>query len=313
MSSRILRLATRSSPLALWQSRHVVALIQRANPNCTVELVEVTTTGDRVQSQPLRDMGGLGVFTREVQTAVLDGRADLAVHSLKDLPTETAPGLLLAGIPERETTADALVLPAGSVLSATLDGLPPAARVGTGSPRRQAQLRFRRPDLQLQEIRGNVESRLRKLDSGECDALVLACAGLIRLGLGGRISCRLEPPAMYPAVGQGAIGVECRDDDAETAAALRQITHTETWAAALAERSLLKMLRAGCHAPVGAWVQSTADQLHMEAVVLSADGVQRWFAKASGAADQPATLGEAVARLLLDQGAAEVLRTASPH
>ncbi len=301
------RLATRGSQLALWQARHIAGLITQASPATTVDLVEVSTTGDRVQSQPLRDMGGTGVFTREVQLAVLDGRADLAVHSLKDLPTETAPGLQLAGIPERGVTADALVLPTGSSLPPRWDTLPNGARVGTGSPRRQSQLRFHRPDLQLSEIRGNVETRLRKLDDGEYDALVLASAGLIRLGLAHRITCPIAPPVMYPAVSQGAIGLECRADDEATRRLLQLITHRPTWSAALAERSLLRSLRAGCHAPVGVNTHAAGSELSMEAVVLSLDGTSRWMAAAGGNADQPEALGALVARLLIEQGAAAVL------
>lgn len=306
-ASILVRLATRGSALALWQARHIAGLITAASPATTVELVEVSTTGDRVQSQPLRDMGGTGVFTREVQLAVLDGRADLAVHSLKDLPTETAPGLQLAGIPERGVTTDALVLPKGSPLPPRWDALPPGARVGTGSPRRQSQLRHVRPDLQLSEIRGNVETRLRKLDDGEYDALVLASAGLIRLGLEQRISCPITPPVMYHAVSQGAIGLECRTDDVATQRLLQLITHPSTWAAALAERSLLRSLRAGCHAPVGVSTRVEGDTLLMEAVVLSPDGTQRWIATSTGVVNQPEPLGLLVAQNLIKQGATAVL------
>lgn len=301
------RIATRASQLALWQARHISALITQASPSTTVELVEVSTTGDRVQSQPLRDMGGTGVFTREVQVAILDGRADLAVHSLKDLPTESADGLQLAGIPERGVTADALVLPLNSSLAPRWEDLPQGARIGTGSPRRQSQLRFQRPDLQLSEIRGNVETRLRKLDDGEYDALVLAAAGLTRLGLAHRISSLITPPVMYPAVSQGAIGLECRSDDVSTQTILQQITHRPTWSAALAERSLLRSLRAGCHAPVGVSTRVMENSLQMEAVVLSPDGTQRWTAFAEGTVDEPELLGSQVAQLLINQGAAAVL------
>ncbi len=304
---RTLRLATRGSQLALWQANHIAGLLRAADPALTVELVEISTTGDRVLSQPLRDMGGLGVFTREVQVAVLDGRADLAVHSLKDLPTESAPGLCLGGVPSREITADALVLPGSWAGPPTLDALPPGARIGTGSPRRQAQLLYARPDLSCQEIRGNVETRLRKLDDGEYDALVLASAGLIRLGLAARISARLSPPLMYPAVSQGAIGLECRADDAATQVALERISDRAAWSAALAERALLRALRAGCHAPVGAHVTTTGAELRLEGVVLDHAGRQRWMAAATGSVDHPEDLGQTVAKLLIEQGAARVL------
>ncbi len=306
-ASRTLRLATRGSQLALWQANYIAGLLRAADPELHVELVEISTTGDRVLSQPLRDMGGLGVFTREVQIAVLDGRADLAVHSLKDLPTESAPGLCLGGVPPREITADALVLPQSWTGELSLAALPSGARIGTGSPRRQAQLLFARPDLRCEEIRGNVETRLRKLDDGEYDALVLASAGLIRLGLGARISARLSPPLMYPAVSQGAIGLECRADDAATRSALERISDLPSWNAALAERALLRALRAGCHAPVGAHVTTDAGQLRMEGVVLDHTGQRRWIASAVGKADQPEQLGQKVAELLIEQGAARVL------
>jgi hydroxymethylbilane synthase len=304
-----LRIATRGSALALWQARHVAALIERAHPGCRVELVEVSTTGDRVLSQPLRDFGGLGVFTREVQAAVLDDRADLAVHSLKDLPTELVPGLQLAAIPARGVTDDALVLPSGSTVT-EFAALPHAARVGTGSPRRQAQLLHTRPDLQTLEVRGNVQTRLSKLDAGEYDALVLAAAGLIRLGLEHRITQRLTPPLMYPAVSQGAIGIECRADDSATASVLQAIVDLPTWHAATAERALLSALRAGCHAPVGVSTSCVGDQLRLEAVVLSLDGVHRWRTHTAGPLKTAVNIGEAAATQLIAQGASQVL---SPH
>ncbi|HUQ72165.1 MAG TPA: hydroxymethylbilane synthase [Planctomycetaceae bacterium] len=305
----LVRIATRSSLLALWQANHVADLIREAAPGTTVELVEVSTTGDRVLSQPLRDFGGLGVFTREVQVAVIDGRADVAVHSLKDLPTESTPGLALAAIPERGETADALVLPLGAMDSGGLLPLVEKARVATGSPRRQAQLLHVRPDLQLMEVRGNVQTRLNKLDAGEFDAMILACAGLERLGLADRITRRLTPPLMYHAVSQGALGLECRSDDAAVCELLHRLIHAPTWAAAIAERSLLSALRAGCHAPVGVATKLIDDGLHLEVVVLSLTRDARWIASASGPADQPVELGRIVAAMLVEQGASAVLTT----
>ncbi|MDX1966598.1 MAG: hydroxymethylbilane synthase [Planctomycetaceae bacterium] len=301
--SNIVRIATRASALAMWQARHIASLIVAQSPATSIELVEISTTGDRVLSQPLRDFGGLGVFTREVQVAVLDGRADLAVHSLKDLPTETHTDLTLAAITERGLTADALVLPQNRVDAAGPLPLAPGAKVATGSPRRQAQLLAQRPDLELVEVRGNVETRLRKLDDGEFNAIILACAGLERLGLGHRISRRLSAPLMYPAVGQGAIGIECRANDVATRTLLASITHAPTWAAALAERALLAKLRAGCHAPVGVSSALAGSLLSLEAVVLTLDGRRRWSAAARGSVNAPAALGAAVADLLLQQGA----------
>lgn len=268
--------------------------------------MHVTTSGDRDQTGSLRSFGGLGVFTREVQRAVLDGQADLAVHSLKDLPTESAAGLALAAVPEREDTADALVLPSAST-AADLTTLPHGARLGTGSLRRRAQLLAARPDLQLSEARGNVETRIGKLDAGEFAALVLAVAGLKRLGLAGRISQVLAPPVMYPAVGQGALGIECRADDAGVQSLLATIDHGPTHSRVTAERTLLSQLRAGCHAPVGAATRLEGDQLVLEAVVYSADGKERIFASGSKVASDAAALGRSVAASLLQQGAQRLI------
>ncbi len=300
------RIATRASALAQWQARYVAGLLTAAAPGLAVEMVHVTTTGDSVQTTALREFGGVGVFTREVQHAVLDRRADIAVHSLKDLPTEPTPGLTLAGVPPREVRFDALVLPPASSMK-SVDELPPSARIGTGSLRRQAQLRHIHPDWSVEEVRGNVDTRLRKLDAGEYDALILASAGLIRLGLADRIATRLEPPVMYPAVGQGAIGIECRADDEPVRTLLGRLTDPQTFAEVTAERSLLAALRAGCHAPLGALTHHAAEQLHLAAVVLSPDGARQWTATSSAAPERAAELGQHIARQLLDQGAGEVL------
>lgn len=307
-SSQTVRIATRASNLALWQANHIADLIRQTAPTVIVELVHVSTTGDRDQTERLRDLGSFGVFTREVQNAVLDGRADVAVHSLKDLPTEPVPGLVLAATPARGATADALVLPAGTTGRASVRSLSVGARVGTGSPRRQAQLRFLRDDLILSEVRGNVETRLRKLDEGHYDALVLAAAGLTRLGLANRISSELAPPEMFPAVSQGAVGVECRTNDESVRRILAQITDRPTLAAATAERSLLSTLRAGCHAPLGVSTTVQGDSLQLEAVILPQDGSLRWMACAMARAEDAVKLGQQVAELLLAQGADRVLR-----
>lgn len=273
-----------------------------------MELVHVSTTGDRVQTETLRSLGSFGVFTREVQMAILDGRADLAVHSLKDLPTDGPPELTLAATPVRAVTHDALILPADHRRKLSIKDLPIDARVGTGSPRRQAQLRYLRPDLQLSEVRGNVDTRLRKLDEGEYDALILAAAGLTRLGLADRIDSELMPPDMYPAVGQGAIGVECRTADLDLRTLLTTITDQSTMARVTAERSLLSALRAGCHAPLGVRTFIEADRLDLEAVVLPLDGSHRWIAHSSSSIAQADQLGKEVAQLLLQQGVDKVLR-----
>lgn len=302
-----LRIATRASQLALWQSNYIAGLIRTAAPDVQVELVHISTTGDRDQTETLRSLGSFGVFTREVQLAVIDGRADMAVHSLKDLPTDGPPQLTLAATPVRAVTADALILPAGLSNHSSLDDLVHGARIGTGSPRRQAQLRFLRPDLQLQEVRGNVDTRLRKLDAGDYDALILAAAGLTRLGLANRIHTEIVPPQMYPAVGQGAIGVECRTEDADLRRLLEQITDQPTLTAVTAERSLLAALRAGCHAPLGVKTLVEGDRIHLEAVVLPMDGSKRWMASASGKIANANQLGQQVAALLRSQGVDRVL------
>ena len=253
---------------------------------------------------------GTGVFTREVQDAVLEGRADIAVHSLKDLPTETVEGLTLAAVPSRGAMFDVLVLPANvaSEVSRTpLDMLSTNAHIGTGSPRRKAQLLHARRDLQFLDVRGNVETRLRKLDEGQVDALVLAEAGLTRLELAGRISDLLRPPTFLPAVGQGALGIECRADDADVLSVLARITDRATLYAVLAERAVLATLQAGCHAPLGVWTRPDGDMLCLTAVVLSLDGIQRIEAERCSAVvtdDDAVTLGRSVADDLLQQGAA---------
>jgi len=282
-------------------------------PDRQVELVEVSTAGDRDRTGPLSQMGGLGVFTREVQAAVLDGRAGMAVHSLKDLPTEAVDGLTLAGVPERGPRFDVLVLPKTRQAPITsLDELPPGSRVGTGSLRRQAQLLHAHPDLVMAEIRGNVETRLRKLDEGEYDVLVLAEAGLERLGLGERVSLVLRPPLMLPAVGQAALGIECRADDADTRRILEQITHERTLAEVTAERACLHALRAGCHAPVGVLTEiDDDDHLRLQAVVLSSDGQKRVDAAAEGDASSAEPLGRQLAITLCEAGADKLLTSVS--
>jgi len=323
--SRPLRIATRASRLALWQAEHVAALLRDIFPDRPIELVRLTTTGDRDRARPLAQMGGIGVFTREVQRAVLDGRADLAVHSLKDLPTQSADGLCLAAVPPRGPVRDAVILPdRPTEMPATrekldekasesvLDGLPKGIRVATGSLRRQAQLLHRRPDLQVVDVRGNVETRIRKLDEGQFDALILAEAGLRRLRLEQRISGLLGPPVLFPAVGQGALGIECRENDNDCRMLLQRISDRVTFAAVRAERAMLAELRAGCHAPVGVWSRAAGDSLVLEAVVLSRDGKERLITRKAGELGRPDELGRAVAAELLAQGAARLVAEPVP-
>lgn len=307
MSRGVLRIATRGSNLALWQAEFVAGRLRSFYPKLTIDLVRIATEGDRATTVPLAQFGGLGVFTREIQLALLNDRADLAVHSLKDLPTEAVEGITLAAIPERASPYDALVLGRRSAQPESIRDLPPNARVGTGSHRRRAQILHVRPDIQFLEVRGNVETRLRKLDNGEYDALILAEAGLERLGLAERISCRLEPPDLFPAVGQGALGIECRVDAADTIAIVAQLNDASTWSAAIAERQILARLKAGCHAPVGVATSFDNDRLAIEAVVLSRDGKLRLHSQGHGTLNDPAALGRTLADDLLGQGAAPLI------
>lgn len=306
MSNSSIRIATRSSKLALWQAEHIKALIESTSAETTVEIIHVKTIGDQNQTDALREFGGQGVFTREVQVAVLDERTDIAVHSLKDLPTQESSGLALAGIPDRAPVFDAMLLPEGSSVQ-QLDDIPEGARIGTGSPRRQAQLLHHRPDLSMLEIRGNVDTRIRKLDEGEYDAIVLAEAGLRRLGLAERISFLLSPPMVYPAVGQGAIGIECREDDQRVQEALARITNSEVLSATTAERSLLYELRAGCHAPLGCESRIDGDQISLTGVLLSLDGKTRVEETATGNLSDAKAVGAEVAAALVAAGGAELL------
>lgn len=310
-SRRQLKIATRSSRLALWQAEHVAGLLRGAAPECDVELLHVSTIGDRDLAGSLRSFGGMGVFTREVQNVVLAGLADLAVHSLKDLPTDPHPDLVLGAVPERGETADALILPKSSEPGLNWETLPQGARVGTGSLRRRAQLLHARPDLVFSEARGNVETRLRKLDEGEFDALILAVAGLERLGLADRIRERIVPPVMYHAVGQGALGIECRVADEELRAILSRIGDGPTWSRVMAERSLLRDLRGGCHAPVGVASEWSETELTLEGVVLSADGQERVVERRTGIPSEGERLGLDVAAALRARGADELLQPKS--
>ncbi|WP_437227305.1 hydroxymethylbilane synthase [Planctomicrobium sp. SH661] len=303
--SRCLKIATRESQLALWQANYVANELRRVAPEWTVELAPMSTIGDRNRVDALKSMGGQGVFTREVQRAVLDRHADLAVHSLKDLPTVPTAGLTLAGIPPRAPRFDALLLPHGK--EGDFDSLPQGAKIGTGSPRRQSQLLRLRPDLQLLEIRGNVETRIAKLDAGQYDAIILAEAGLRRLDLHARISQILAPPILYPAVGQAALGIECRDDDLDLQEVLSRLTDPLTSAEVRAERACLFTLQAGCHAPVGLVSTINGEKLTLEVLVLSPDGKQCFRVIEEGVVQSPEELGQQAAKNLIEQGAAAVL------
>jgi hydroxymethylbilane synthase len=298
-----LRLGTRGSALARWQADWVAAELR--SHGVEVELVLITTSGDR-RLDSLAAFGGQGVFTKEIQQALIDGRVDVAVHSLKDLPTEQPAELGLAAVPERAACGDVLVCPKFG----TLDKLPEDATVGTSSHRRQAQLLHVRPDLQIKEIRGNVDTRLKKVHAGDFDAIVLAEAGLTRLGLAAEITERLPFELLMPAVGQGALAIEIRQNDEATRNAVATLDDLATHAAVLAERSMLAALRAGCLAPVAAWGRLGGDQLLLNGRVISLDGRIQLEAQSAAAPSDAQTLGRRVADELLDQGAAEVIQAA---
>ncbi len=306
MTTPPIRIATRASKLALWQANWVATQLRQHDDQLVVELVHITTSGDTQQSGPIAALGQQGVFTKEVQAALLNDQADLAVHSLKDLPTEQVEGLTLAAVPPREEVADALVTNQASSLA----DLPSGARVGTGSSRRQSQLKHLRPDLDVVNIRGNVDTRLRKLDDGEYDAILLAAAGLKRLGLSDRITELLSPPQMLPAVGQGALGIECRESDPTVRRLLAQLDDPNTRAATTAERSMLALLHGGCSVPVGGWGRIENGQLALDGLVANLDGTQVLKASATGKLAEAEPIGRQVAEQLLAQGAAEVITAA---
>jgi hydroxymethylbilane synthase len=298
-----IRIGTRGSRLALWQAQYVAEKLRPLAGRRGVEVVEIVTAGDAVREVPLAQIGGEGLFTKEIQRALLDGRVDVAVHSLKDLPTVPAAGLDLAAVPVRGPAGDAFVSRRHRHFSA----LPRGATLATSSPRRRAQVLFRRPDLRLVDIRGNVETRLRKLDDQELDALILAEAGLERLGLGDAITEVLDPAWMLPAVGQGALGLECRAGDQPTLDLLKHLDDPGTRSAVTAERSLLRALGGGCQVPVGAASEVAGGNLRLRGVVVQPDGRRRVEGKVSGPSDAAEDLGRLLARDLLAQGAEELL------
>lgn len=301
MTSNILRIATRKSALALWQAEHVAARLRAAHPAITVTLVPLSTRGDEILDKPLAAIGGKGLFLKELEVAMLEGRAELAVHSLKDVPVELEPAFTLPAILARADAADAFVSPR----HANLDSLPPGAKVGTSSLRRQALLRALRPDLELLDLRGNVGTRLAKLKVGQYDAIILACAGLERLGLGGHIRSRLRPPDWLPAPGQAAIAIEARADQADVLACLAVLDDAATRQTVGAERAMNQALGGSCTVPVGAWCTRGAGGLQLAGLVGDVAGGRVLRAQAQG--DDPVALGQTVARALLAQGAATFL------
>lgn len=300
----LLRVGSRGSALALWQTEHVIARLKALHPGLECELVIIKTQGDKILDVPLARIGDRGLFVKEIEEALFDGRIDFAVHSLKDLPTEQPEGLAIAVISERADARDCMV----SSRYRSLAELPPDAVVGTSSLRRKAQLRARYPHWRFKDVRGNLQTRLEKLDRGEYDALILAVAGLERLGLGERIAERLAPETSLPAVGQGALAVECRADDARTRALLAPLDHADTRACVLAERSLLRELEGGCQVPIGAHATLQEGQIVLDAIVASLDGDQILHSRVSGPLDAPEPLGRQAASELLAQGVEPILQ-----
>ena len=304
------RIGTRGSALALWQANHIREELARLH-GVEAELVRISTQGDRMQNAPVAQVAeagsAKGIFIKELEDALLANKVDIAVHSMKDVPTETPNGLVFAAITRREDPRDCLISRSNRILK----GLGSGSRIGTSSLRRQAQLRHVRPDLKIVDLRGNVDTRLRKLDAGEFDAIMLAMAGINRLGLSERITQVFKEDVMLPAVGQGALGIETRSDDAETVALVKSLDHAETRACVTAERALLQELEGGCQVPVGAWAKIDAEGvLKFEAGVFSTDGEEAIRRIDHGAPADAEEIGVRLARALIDGGADRILRLA---
>lgn len=308
-SPTALVIATRKSKLALWQAEHVAALLRRAHPGLSVELLPMTTKGDRILDRSLAAIGGKGLFIKELETALEDGRAHLAVHSMKDVPSDLPAGMTLAAMLARADPRDALIT-CGSLGRGGLGlgDLPRAARLGTSSLRRSAQLLAVRPDLNIRTLRGNVETRLKRLDDGELDAVVLAAAGLTRLGLEARIGTLLDPGVSLPAVGQGVIGIECRSDDAAVREAVGVLNDSAAHAAVTAERAFARRLGGSCQSPIAAFAELDAEgRLTLRGLVAEPDGSKVIRDSAAGSAAQPEALGDRLAERVLAAGAGELL------
>lgn len=309
--SRTFIIGSRGSKLALWQAEWAKSRFEAAGARAAIEIIK--TTGDVQSDAPLSEIGGQGAFTKEIERALLDGRVDAAVHSLKDLPTLIPDGLSLTAVTEREDVRDALVLPKASVGGFKYEGqtslrsLPEGSTVGTSSARRISQLKSARPDLVVKAVRGNVDTRLRKLDAGEFDAIILACAGLRRLGLEARISSPLAIEEMLPAVGQGALAIETREDDAEAARIVKTLDHAETRAACFAERALLRALGGGCQLPIAAFARVEGARLRLDGLAAAVSGASVIRDSIEGDAADAEALGESLAHKLEERGALSLL------
>jgi hydroxymethylbilane synthase len=300
---QLLRIATRKSPLALWQAEHVKARLQQAHDGLEVELVTMSTQGDKILDTPLAKIGGKGLFVKELEQGMLEGRADIAAHSIKDVPMEFPEGLYLSTILEREEPCDAFV----SNKYDSLDDLPQGAVVGTSSLRRRCQLLQKRPDLKIEDLRGNVNTRLSKLDDGRYDAIILACAGLIRLEMEDRIRQSISSDLILPAVGQGAIGLEAREGDEETLALISVLDHETTRYRVLAERALNHGLNGGCQVPIACHATIDGGELHLRALVGEPDGSKIVSGEIRGGTSEAEKLGTELAEELLGKGAREIL------
>lgn len=297
-------IGTRGSKLALWQAQHIAACLRERYPEIAIELKHMVTTGDRILDVPLAKIGGKGLFTKELEVAMLSGEIDLAVHSLKDMPTELPEGLVLAAVTDRVDPGDALISPQYK----TLDNLPAHARVGTSSLRRKAQLLNVRPDLTIVDLRGNLDTRLKKLTTEKLDAILLAVAGLRRLGWDEHITQILPQDICLPAVGQGALAIEAREDDPETLALLAFLNHEPTRQATLAERTFLAEVEGGCQIPIGVYGEiKAAEQLSLQAVIMSPDGQEAVHDAIDGSPADASLLGHTLAVRMLDNGGREIL------
>lgn len=305
MTDQVIRIATRQSPLALWQAEYVKAELEKHHPGIQVELLGFTTKGDVLLDSPLSKIGGKGLFVKELEVAMLANEADIAVHSMKDVPMEFPEGLGLTVICPREKPTDAFV----SNTYKTLDELPEGAVVGTSSLRREAQLRARRPDLQIKTLRGNVNTRLRKLDEGQYDAIILATAGLLRLEMADRIASEITPEESLPAGGQGAVGIECRTDDQKTIELLKPLHHQTTAYRVIAERAMNRRLEGGCQVPIACYatLNDTEDELYLRGLVASTDGTEILRDELRGTPDQAEQMGIELAERLLAAGADKIL------
>lgn len=302
--SQTIRIATRKSPLAMWQAEHVAAELKRVHPGIEVEILGMTTQGDKILDTPLAKIGGKGLFIKELEQGLLSDQADIAVHSMKDVPVELPEGLHLAVIMQREDPRDAFV----SSRYQTLDELPEGACVGTSSLRRQCQLAERRPDLKIKSLRGNVNTRLRKLDEGEYDAIILAAAGLIRLGFESRITAFIGPEQSLPAIGQGAVGIECRSDDPRVNDLIAPLHHPDTACCVRAERAMNQRLNGGCQVPIAGYAMLENGVVWLRGLVGEPDGSKIVRGEVEGAPEEVEAMGTGLAEHLLEWGADRILR-----